>query len=496
MKVVIIGAGPAGLAAAVELQRMHHSVLIVEQDTDYVGGLSRTVDYKGFKFDIGGHRFFSKNISIVQWWRERLPNDFLRVKRRSRIYYAGKFFEYPLQPINALVNLGLANSIAAVLSYFWIRVFPIQPEESFEDWVSNRFGRRLFRTFFKTYTEKVWGIPCSQINADWASQRIKGLSLTVAVRNSLLKDRSKNLTKTLIDEFYYPRLGPGMMWETTRNDLVKAGVEFRMGRKVLRLIRRDDRITGVQTVTPSGERQLIEGDEFIVTMPLRDTVLGIDPPLPENVREAARALKYRDFLTVALILKGARLFEDNWIYIHDPEVRVGRIQNFNSWSAAMVPHEGVTCLGLEYFCSAGEALWGRPDSELIELASGELECLGLGSRSSVLDGRVVRMEKAYPVYDNAYKLHVKTIRERLRPLANLRVAGRNGMHKYNNQDHSMMTGILAARQLGGETLDPWNVNSDALYQESESDCSDSCRTIPVNTAATGGEGGTSKMPPG
>ncbi len=478
-RTVIVGAGPAGLTAAAELTGSGYEVTVLEADKDYVGGISRTVRYKDFRFDIGGHRFFSKNASIVAWWKARLPDDFLSVRRQSRIFYGGRFYDYPLRPANALRNLGVFKSTACVISYLRRRVFPVKPEVTFEDWVTNRFGDRLFETFFKTYTEKVWGMPCSEISADWASQRIKGLSLKEAVLGAFRAQGSGNgVIKTLIDEFQYPRLGPGMMWERTRDDLADAGIRVRMGRKVTEIHRHHGRVGFMRTVDASGKMEDWEADEFIVSMPLRDCVLALRPGLSEEACVAARGLRYRDFLTVALIVEAEDLFPDNWIYIHDATVSVGRIQNFNNWSSEMVGRPGVSCLGLEYFCNEGDSLWESSDEALLALAKSEIGKVGLARPESVIDGCVVRMEKAYPVYDGEYVERVNTIRQGLSVLQNLQVAGRNGMHKYNNQDHSMMTGILAAQRIQGGTLDPWRVNTDAEYHEGGSSEREVGRLVP------------------
>jgi protoporphyrinogen oxidase len=467
-KVVIVGAGPAGLATAAELAGSGHEVVILERDAAYVGGISRTVEYKGFRFDIGGHRFFSKNPEIVAWWHQRLPSDFLSVKRKSRILYGQKFYDYPLRPVNALKNLGVVTSVACVASYVGSRLFPIRPEKSFEDWISNRFGRKLFGLFFKTYTEKVWGMACSQISADWASQRIKGLSLKDVILHAFHR-RSRNgaTIKTLIEEFQYPRLGPGMMWEKTRDDLLREGVKVEMGKRVVEVCRAGQTLRAVRTTDSAGQTEEWPGNHFVFSMPLRDTVLSITPHLPEDVREAARSLKYRDFITVALIVKGDHLFSDNWIYVHDPKVLVGRVQNFNNWSKDMVPLPGVTCLGLEYFCTQGDNLWKMSDAQLIDLARREAGEIGVVAPEAFIDACVVRMEKAYPVYDAFYQGCVAKIRAALAHVTNLQVVGRNGMHKYNNQDHSMLTGLLAARNLKGAKWNPWCVNTDAEYHEGQ-----------------------------
>lgn len=483
--VVIIGGGPAGLTAAAECQEHGLKVHVLEKDPEYVGGIARTVQYKGYRFDIGGHRFFSKSQEITQWWRKRLPDSFIKVRRLSRIFYRGKFFDYPLKASNALFNLGIFTSGLCVLSYLWARLFPITPEKSFADWVINRFGSRLFNIFFKTYTEKVWGMPCEEISADWAAQRIKGLSLIQAVWNALMpKSNSSDgsVIKTLIDSFEYPRLGPGMMWEKTRDDLRANGGTVAMGSEVVKIRHDGDRVTEVLCQKGDAPLESVSGDSFIVSMPLRETVLAMDPPLSESAIQAAHRLQYRDFLTVALMVKKKDIFPDNWIYIHDPSVKLGRIQNFNNWSPEMLPDTETTCLGLEYFCFKGDGLWSAPDQELIELGKKELAAINLVDPADIFDGCVVRMEKAYPVYGPGYKEDVEIIRQELEKIRNIQPVGRNGMHKYNNQDHSMMTALLAARNLKGGHFNLWKVNTDAEYHE-EADLSESksARLVPEKT---------------
>lgn len=457
-----MGAGPAGLTAAYEAARAGWRVTVLEKDATYVGGIARTVRHGENRFDIGGHRFFSKSEEVTRWWHERLPDDFIQVRRRSRIYYRGRFFDYPLKPWNALRNLGLATSVACVASYAWARLFPRRPEVSFEDWVSNRFGRRLFAIFFKTYTEKVWGIPCGELSADWAAQRIRGLSLVSAVVNALKGGGGgKPTVKTLIDSFHYPRLGPGQMWEKVAGDVRALGGAIEMACDVSAIRHEGGRVTSL--VARDG--RAFAADQFILSMPLRETAMAFDPPLPQAARDAAQRLRYRDFLTVALVIEGENPFPDNWIYIHDPAVRMGRIQNFRNWSEAMVGGGSSTCLGLEYFCFAGDGLWTSPDERLLELATRELGQLGLLRAGRVAGGSVVRMEKAYPIYDPGYQANVDKVRAELERFPNLLVVGRNGMHKYNNQDHSMMTAMLAVRNLQGAAYNLWNVNTDAEYHE-------------------------------
>jgi protoporphyrinogen oxidase len=461
--VVIIGGGPAGLTAAYQLAKAGRRAVVLEKD-HIVGGISRTATYKGYRFDIGGHRFFTKMPAVEALWREVLAEaDFLRRQRLSRIYFNKRFFHYPLRAMNTLQGLGLWNSALILASYLQAQLAPQPREDTFEQWVSNRFGPRLYRTFFKTYTEKVWGIPCHEISAEWGAQRIKGLSLLSAVKNALLQQQSTHksrVIKTLIDAFDYPRLGPGMMWETVAELVQARGHEVRFGAEVQKIRRQGDRVVAVET---TGEA--VAGTHFISSMPLRELIQKLDPPAPSAVRAAADGLKYRDFLTVALILNRREVFPDNWIYIHDPAVKMGRIQNFKNWSPDMVPDANTTCLGLEYFCFEGDGLWTMTDQALIDLGKQELEALGLARAAEVVDGTVVRMPKAYPVYDGAYSEHLRVVREFLTTFSNLQVVGRNGMHRYNNQDHSMYTAMLAVKNIGGARHDLWNVNDDQEYHE-------------------------------
>jgi protoporphyrinogen oxidase len=479
-RVIIIGAGPAGLTAAYQLCKANIASVILEKD-NVVGGLARTVNYKGYRFDIGGHRFFTKVQAVEEMWREVLGADFLRRKRLSRIYYNGKFFFYPLRASNVLSGLGLWNSIRVLLSYLKAKLLPEKPEDTFEQWVSNRFGKHLYQTFFKTYTEKIWGIPCHEISAEWGAQRIKGLSLWGALKDALSRHPSRDkaeVVKTLIDSFDYPKYGPGMMWETVAQLVRENESTVHLGAAVEKIHWKDNRVFAVEVRhsgkvagIPSGFKatgtdfRRIELAEIISSMPIRELISKLSPAPPRKVQEAAISLNYRDFLTVALIINQRDIFEDNWIYIHDPAVKVGRIQNFKNWSPDMVPDPAKTSIGLEYFCFEGDGLWTRSNQELIELGIEELQTLGFIRATDVEDGTVVRVPKAYPVYDSTYRQSLKVIRQFLCGIENLQLVGRNGMHKYNNQDHSMLTAMLAVKNILGADYDIWEVNADETYHE-------------------------------
>ena len=463
---VIIGGGPAGLTAAYELARSGHEAVVLEKD-HIVGGISRTVEQDGYRFDIGGHRFFTK-VSIVQeLWEEILDEEFLVRPRLSRIFYNGKFFNYPLKPTNALRGLGPIEAFRIGVSYLRAQAVPNTEEKNFEQWVSNRFGKRLFEIFFKTYTEKVWGMPCSQISADWAAQRIKNLDLIAALKNAMIGSSTRNseIVSTLIDQFHYPRHGPGMMWECCQEKLEGLGVHTELGSEVERFHLRDGKVVGVDVRRATGSTERLAGKSYISSMPLNQLVLSINPPPPPEVIEAARSLRYRDFLIVVLAIAREDVFPDNWIYIHSPDVRVGRVQNFKNWSPDMVPSSRVTSLGLEYFVQENDDLWSRADPDLIELGAQEMEALGLIDPAEVIQGWVVRMPKAYPVYDEVYQESVGRIRRYIDSIPNLQTVGRNGQHRYNNQDHSMLTGILAARNVLGQNHDVWEVNVEQEYHE-------------------------------
>jgi protoporphyrinogen oxidase len=471
--VFVIGAGPAGLTAAYCLTKENSSVIVIEKDPVYVGGISRTVAYKDFLFDIGGHRFFSKSKEVVDLWKEILPDDIIERPRLSRIYYGGNYYSYPLSAFEALGNLGIVTSTACMLSFAYAKAFPIKDPKNFHDWVRNQFGEKLFSIFFKTYTEKVWGMSCDEISADWAAQRIKGLDLGVAVMNALkraiLPQRAPKagqpVVKTLIESFQYPRKGPGMMWEAAARKVRKRGGKVLMGRELEKLSYDHDKQVWTITVATADGIETYVARHVISSAPVRELVASLKPSPISRLH--ARELRYRDFLTVALMVRKEDLFPDNWIYIHDPSVKVGRVQNFRSWSPEMVP-EGMSCLGLEYFCFEGDDLWASSDDDLIALAKHEIARIGLIAESEVVDGCVVRQPKAYPVYDDAYRENVATVRLDLETTyPTLHLVGRNGMHKYNNQDHAMMTAMLTAKNIlaGKRIYDVWNVNEDAEYHE-------------------------------
>ncbi|MBY0489924.1 MAG: NAD(P)/FAD-dependent oxidoreductase [Gemmatimonadaceae bacterium] len=466
-RVVVVGAGPAGLTAALLAQRAGARVTVLERDT-VVGGISRTVEFRGVRLDIGGHRFFTKFARVQQLWEELLGSELRTVPRLSRILYDGKFFDYPLKAANALRGLGAIEAIRIILSYCAARIHPKRDERTFEDWVVNRFGRRLFEIFFKTYTEKVWGLPCEEISAEWAAQRIQGLSLLRALISSAGLNRRSHAIKSLITSMHYPRLGPGQMWEAFRERLLNGGATVLTDAEVTAISRT---ARGVHSVTARvGEReQDFPAEHVISTTDLRALVTLLTPTLGESVHESARGLRYRDFLLVSLVVANPQVFPDNWIYVHTPGVRVGRIQNFKNWSSDMVPDPSVTSLGLEYFCFEGDELWTMPDDALVLLGQAELRQLGLIADEMFLDGAVVRMPKAYPIYDESYRRRVEVIRRALDTMDNFHTIGRNGMHKYNNQDHSMLTAMLTVDNTlaSAAPTDVWAVNTDYEYHEEQ-----------------------------
>ena len=482
--VAIIGAGPAGLTAGYLLTKAGKSVAIIEKDATYVGGISRTVEHEGYRFDIGGHRFFSKSQQVVDLWNEILPDDFIQRPRMSRIYYEGKFYSYPLRAFEALGNLGIWRSSVCMLSYLKYKFFPISEVKSFEDWTTNQFGQKLYSIFFKTYTEKVWGMPCNEMSADWAAQRIKGLSLWSAVTDGIKRSLGLNkrpndgqAVKTLLETFRYPRLGPGMMWDAARDKILATGKGQVLMAHGLKQLAEDGDGWRMTAAGPDGD-VVIRAKDAISSAPMRELSARLHP-LPQSTLEASN-LKYRDFLTVALMIRSEDLFPDNWIYIHDSKVKVGRVQNFRSWSPEMVPDPDVACVGLEYFCFEGDGLWSSSDEDLVELAKKEMAILGLCNPDDVVGGAVVRQEKAYPVYDEDYAANVDAMRRELEEKhPSLHLVGRNGMHRYNNQDHAMMTAMLTVENIiaGERVYDTWCVNEDAEYHEAGDEGAE--RTLPA-----------------
>ena len=475
--VLIVGAGPAGLTAGYLLTKAGKSVTIIERDPTYVGGISRTVNYKGFLFDIGGHRFFSKSREVVDLWNEILPDDFIDRPRMSRIFYGGKFYAYPLRAFEALKNLGVFTSSLCMVSYAWAKATPIANPRTFHQWVRNQFGEKLFSIFFRTYTEKVWGMSCDDISADWASQRIKGLSLSGAVIDGLKRSmgiRAKPSAalgeqggvKSLIESFRYPRKGPGMMWDAAAAKTRAQGGRIVMDRSLTSLTWDADAALWTVTVTTgAGAAETYTARHVISSAPITELSNAIEPRTASHTH--AMSLRYRDFITVALIARTEAAFPDNWVYIHDPSVKVGRVQNFLSWSPEMAP-AGFACLGLEYFCFEGDGLWTSADEDLIDLAKREIGQIGLIDPALVVDAAVVRQPKAYPVYDDAYAGHVDAVRGEFDDkYPTLHLVGRNGMHKYNNQDHAMMTAMLTVENIlaGKRAFDVWQVNEDAEYGE-------------------------------
>jgi len=513
--VVIIGAGPAGLTAAMELVRDGRMQPLVLEASQEVGGISRTVEYRGNRMDIGGHRFFSKSDWVMNWWREILPiatsqqnvsiayqgkqrtvetdgsggleggRVMLVRDRLSRIYFLRKYFDYPIKLNTTTIgNLGFVRLMRAGFSYVWAMLFPRRPERSLEDFLINRFGGELYRTFFKDYTEKVWGVACDQISAEWGAQRIKGLSILEALRHAWRTLRgggsAGEATKTsLIEHFLYPRLGPGQLWQEVARRVSDQGGEIRFGQEVLGLRHGDRRALAVLVKGEGGEPVEVPGDFVISTMPIKDLVAGMQPPAPEDVRKIAAGLPYRDFITVGLLVSRMRanrqsqsarsdhMPPDNWIYIQDRDVRIGRLQIFNNWSPDLVADEGKVWLGLEYFCQEGDDLWSMDDASMKAFAAAELEKIDMIDRADVIDGTVIRVPKTYPAYFGAYE-NFPELRSWIDGIDNLFLVGRNGMHRYNNQDHSMLTAKLAVEAILEGRKDKsaiWAVNVDDDYHE-------------------------------
>ncbi|MCW5889138.1 MAG: NAD(P)/FAD-dependent oxidoreductase [bacterium] len=482
--VVVIGAGPAGLTAAYLLAKASRRVTVLEADPVHVGGIARTVEHQGFRFDVGPHRFFSKAAEVEALWDELLPGEMLSIDRRTRIHYRGRYFSYPLDATEALRRMGVRESALAGLSFLRAQAFPVRDPRSFEDWVSNAFGRRLFETFFRTYTEKVWGMRCTEISADWAAQRIKGLSLGTAIRNAVVPKRGPQAVKSLIETFRYPRRGTGTMWEAAAERTRRLGGEVRLGCRVTELTRLADGWR-VGWTGPDGARAALTAPDVISSAAMRDLAPMLESQL--HGRHHAEALRYRDFCTVILFVRDRGLFDDHWLYIHDPEVHAARIQNFRSWSEALIPLPGHTALGIEYFCFEHDDLWARSDAQLVALATSEVETLKLVAPGDVVGGCVERQPRAYPVYDADYATHVAALRDELAArLPGLHLVGRNGMHRYNNQDHAMMTAMLTVENVltGEPRWDPWRVNQDAEYIEEDAGCGASgLRQVPQRLRA-------------
>jgi protoporphyrinogen oxidase len=461
--VVVIGGGPAGLTAGYLLAKRGKPVIVLEA-SDQVGGLARTEVRDGYRFDLGGHRFFTKVKEVDDLWHEIMKEEFLKRPRQSRIYWRRRFLEYPLQGMDVIRKLGPIELTRCLLSYLWAAIKPKGREDTFEEWVSNRFGKRLYGHFFKSYSEKVWGVPATEIRAEWAAQRIKNLSFFSAAKSAFVGNRGNQIT-SLINEFNYPRFGPGQMWEQMTEDIGAHGGEVRLNAPVTRL-RTDPKDGRVVEVVAGGET--LTPSYVISSLPLRTTVGITDPGAPLDVRDAARGLRYRDFLTVSLVIDGEDLFPDNWIYIHEPGVKVGRIQNFRSWSPWMVPNSSDASIGMEYFCFEGDDVWNMADDDLVAMATQELQQLGLARAEKVKMGFVVRVHKAYPMYDAEYGERVDAIREWLDQVPNLVQVGRNGLHRYNNSDHSMLTAMRAVDNiLQGSKHDIWAVNAESVYHEED-----------------------------
>ena len=457
----ILGGGPAGLTAAHVFARRRRRAAVFEADGT-VGGIAKTIEFNGYRFDLGGHRFFTKLRPIERLWEEMLGEEFLLRPRLSRIYYRGKYFSYPITAKDVVARLGVLESARCALSYLWAARRPKGEAQTFEEWVTARFGQRLYDVFFRSYTQKVWGIPGTEIRALWAAQRIKNFSLGKAIL-SLLGIQREHVT-TLIEQFRYPRLGPGQMWEQFASRCEEQGIPIFLKQRCTTLRHSEGRIESV-VMRSNGDLTEHAVDSVLSSIPLSELVLNLEPAAPDEVQAAARRLRYRDLVLVAIMTTQSDAFPDNWIYLHDPETRAGRVQNYGAWSDAMV-QPGMTCLGVEYFCFEGDEIWSMPDEQAVELAKNELARIGLIDPDKVFDGVKVLVPKAYPMYDSGYEEAVATIRAYLQTFQNLQTCGRNGLHRYNNQDHSMWTAILATLNLLDDAKhDVWSVNTEAEYLE-------------------------------
>jgi len=484
-KAIIIGAGPAGLTAAYEILKRTNIQPIVIEKSGYMGGLSRTVSYKGNRIDIGGHRFFSKSDCVMKWWQEILPieeeisdqEDVMLVRnRKSRILFKRAFFDYPISlSWQLLKSLGLICTFKIGFTYLWRLLFPFKKEENLEQFYINRFGDELYKTFFKGYTKKVWGVECSKMSADWGAQRVKGVSglktLLDFVKRLFRKQtiNQRNVETSLITRFLYPKYGPGQMWDKVATKIRALGGEIYTYQEVIAVQTDDEKIIAVEVATSAGKTRWYACDYLFSTMPIKDLVVGLQGDIPENIKELANDLPYRDFLTVGVLINKRLSLKDNWIYIQESDVKMGRIQIFNNWSPYMVADPDTTWIGLEYFCNEGDELWSKSDDAMIKFATDELVKIGFVERDAIIDGTVIRMEKTYPAYWGSYE-RFDGLREFLDQYKNLFLIGRNGMHRYNNQDHSMLAAMKAVNLIEQESdnkMPIWQVNAEKEYHESK-----------------------------
>ncbi|MCH7504592.1 NAD(P)/FAD-dependent oxidoreductase [PVC group bacterium] len=460
---LVIGAGPAGLACALELGKNQVKTTVIEREAQ-VGGLCRTVVRNGNYYDIGGHRFFSKNKEVNELWHDVLKDDILYVKRKSRIYYRSKYYHYPLRLLNVVQNLGLCNSLLCVGSYAWSLLKKPGDDKTFEGWVINRFGARLYKIFFKTYTEKVWGIPCKKLSSDWAVQRIQGMSMKRAILDAVFKNQSRK-TKSFIKNFLYPMYGPGQFCQKLQKFTEQFGVDYRCETDVISIHHNHNRVTHVYARQKDSRMSEYHADIFFSSIPISVLLERFDPKPPKEVMDSVSQLNFRSFLVVNLVLNKENIFDDNWIYIHEPKVRVARIQNYKNWSHYMVKDLTKTTLGMEYFVNENDDVWSMTDADLINQALGELQGLNLCPRDKYLEGFVIRVPKVYPIYDEFYQEHLNKIKEYLSRFKNLQVMGRCGMFRYDNSDHAILTGLFAARNFFESHYDLWAVNTEKEYHE-------------------------------